>query len=196
MGKLFVLMGKSGTGKDTIFKELQKNKKIPLNTVVPYTTRPIREGETDGVEYFFVTNEEYMEFQKEGKVIEAREYHTVHGIWRYFTVNDKQINLEKYNYIMINTIDGFSQIRNYFGRSIVVPIYIQVEDGVRLNRALQREREQKEPKYAELCRRFLADAEDFSAEKLHEAEIKEHYENIEVSSCSNKIIEDIERMIE
>jgi len=49
MGKIFYLMGKSSSGKDTIFKELQGE----VATIVPYTTRPIREGERDGVEYHF-----------------------------------------------------------------------------------------------------------------------------------------------
>ena len=57
MNKLFVLMGKSSTGKDTIFKEVLKNKEVELKTIVPYTTRPIREGEKDGVEYYFVSSE-------------------------------------------------------------------------------------------------------------------------------------------
>ena len=52
MGRIFYIMGKSATGKDTVFKELLK-RRPELTTVVPYTTRPIREGETDGVEYFF-----------------------------------------------------------------------------------------------------------------------------------------------
>lgn len=191
MGKLFILMGKSATGKDTIFKELVKNKHFPLNIVIPYTTRPIREGEKNGVEYFFVSNEEYHRFEKEKKIIESREYNTVHGIWRYFTVYDQQINLDKKNYIMINTLEGYRQIRDYFGGNAVVPIYIQVEDGLRLTRALQREREQKEPKYAELCRRFLADAEDFSQEKLRNAGIETYYENIEISYCIKEILEAI-----
>ena len=53
------------------------------------------------------------------------------------------------------------KMQNYFGKENVIPIYIQVDDGVRLERALERERTQKEPKYAELCRRFLADEKDF-----------------------------------
>ena len=191
MGKFFVLMGKSATGKDTIFKELVKNQHFPLNIVIPYTTRPIREGEKNGVEYFFVSNEQYYRFQKEKKIIESREYNTIHGIWRYFTLYDQQINLDKKNYIMINTLEGYKQIRDFFGASAVVPIYIQVEDGLRLTRALQREREQKEPKYAELCRRFLADAEDFSKEKLGNAGIEKYYENIDISHCMKEILEDI-----
>ena len=53
MGKIFYVMGKSASGKDTIYKQLHA--RMPeLKTVRMYTTRPIRDGETDGVEYFFV----------------------------------------------------------------------------------------------------------------------------------------------
>ena len=53
MGKIVYLMGKSSSGKDTIFKELMKEGTMDLRTIVPYTTRPIRAGEENGVEYFF-----------------------------------------------------------------------------------------------------------------------------------------------
>lgn len=51
MGKIFYLMGKSSSGKDTIFKELKKRMTF-LHTVTIYTTRPMRERERDGEEYF------------------------------------------------------------------------------------------------------------------------------------------------
>ena len=54
MGKIFYLMGKSSSGKDTMFKKLIEDKTLGLKTIVGYTTRPMREGECDGVEYFFV----------------------------------------------------------------------------------------------------------------------------------------------
>ena len=73
----------------------------------------------------------------------------------------------------------------------MLPIYIEVEDGLRLERALKREREQKEPKYAELCRRFLADSKDFSEENLKKAGIVKRFENIELDKCLNKILEEI-----
>ncbi len=52
MGKIICLMGKSSTGKDTIFKSLLSDKDLGLKKIVPYTTRPIRAGERNGVEYF------------------------------------------------------------------------------------------------------------------------------------------------
>ncbi|HEX3023420.1 MAG TPA: guanylate kinase [Lachnospiraceae bacterium] len=191
MGKIYVVIGKSSTGKDTIFKILRDREDLHLKTVVGYTTRPIREGERDGVEYYFVTGEQLEEYRKQDKIIEHRSYDTVHGLWNYFTVNDGQINLATSDYLFINTLEAYLQIRKYYGEAFVVPIYIEVEDGERLERALQREKKQREPKYAELCRRFLADSIDFSEGKLSEAKIEKRYRNENLENCVLEIVEAI-----
>lgn len=186
MGKIFYLMGKSASGKDTIYKKVKEQ--LPeLKTIVIYTTRPIREGEQDGVEYFFVDDKRLEELQQAGKVIELREYNTVHGIWKYFTADDGQFDREDH-LIAIGTLESYQKMREYFGEGKLVPIYIEVEDGLRLERALSRERKQSEPKYEELCRRFLADAADFSADKLNEAGITQKYFNIDMDKCINEIV--------
>lgn len=186
MGKICYIMGKSASGKDSIFKELRR--RLPeYRDIVLYTTRPIRAGETDGVEYHFVDEERLRELQKAGKVIEQRAYETVHGIWRYFTADDGQIDLRQYNYLVIGTLESYAAMREYFGAEAMVPIYVQVDDGERLMRALERERAQKEPKYAELCRRFLADAEDFSEENLKKAGIIKKFENNDFQECLDEI---------
>ena len=76
MGKIFLLMGKSSSGKDTIYRELMRKKDIGLKKVVSYTTRPMREGETDGVQYLFKNEEEYRKLKDDKKIIEERTYHT------------------------------------------------------------------------------------------------------------------------
>ena len=186
MSKIFYLMGKSASGKDTIYKKIRE--RMPeLKTIVIYTTRPIREGEAEGVEYHFVDEDKLQQFQKEDKVIELREYHTVHGIWKYFTVNDGQFDADE-NYIAIGTLESYKGLRDYLGKEKLVPIYIEVEDGIRLERALARERAQREPKYEELCRRFLADAEDFSTDKLEKMGITRRFFNTDVEKCVDEIV--------
>lgn len=196
MGKIFVVIGKSATGKDTIYKRLLDEVSLKLKTVVTYTTRPIRSLEQNGREYFFVDNKKREQLLAEGKVIEHRSYQTVHGIWHYFTVNDGQIDLSSSDYLMILTLEGFEQIRNYFGTDVVIPIYIEVEDGIRLQRALKREQEQAEPKYVELCRRFLADDVDFSDDNILSLGIHKRYQNTDIESCVKKISEDMKLLIE
>ena len=83
MSKLFCIMGKSASGKDTIFKRLVQDRELDLKTVVSYTTRPMREGEQEGVEYHFVSPRMLSAFRDKGQVIECRDYHTVHGLWSY-----------------------------------------------------------------------------------------------------------------
>lgn len=92
MSKLFCIMGKSASGKDTIFKRLVQDEVLNLKTVVSYTTRPMREGEQEGVEYHFVSPQTLETLRNEGRVIECRDYHTVHGLWNYFMVDDGQID--------------------------------------------------------------------------------------------------------
>lgn len=191
MAKIFIIIGKSATGKDTIYKHLLEIDELKLKEVVMYTTRPIRTNETEGVEYHFVEEAKLWEFKKENKVIEHRAYNTVYGKWHYFTVNDGQIELQRYNYLMIGTLEAFQQIRKYYGEDKVVPIYLEVEDGTRILRAFHREQKQLQPKYAEMCRRYLADEEDFSDEKILELGITKRYKNDEVKLCLEEIKADI-----
>ena len=188
MGNIFCLMGKSSCGKDTLYKRLLAEDTLPLKTLISYTTRPIRDGETNGVEYYFLTEAQLQDLESRGKIIELRAYHTVHGIWKYFTVDDEQVDLEKQDYLMIGTLESYLKIREYYGKEWVIPIYIEVEDGERLARALERERAQASPKYEELCRRFLADAVDFSEEKLKEAQIKRRFVNVSLEQTEREII--------
>ncbi len=191
MARIFIVMGKSATGKDTIYKKLLEREELELKTAVMYTTRPKRHSEVNGVEYHFVEEATLLELKRQNKIIEHRSYETVHGTWHYFTVNDGQIDLEKADYLMIGTLETYVQIREYFGKDKVIPIYIEVEDGARLLRALKREQKQDQPKYAEMCRRYLADEEDFSEENLQKCGVEKRYSNIDIHQCLQEIEQDI-----
>ena len=195
MGRIFCLMGKSSSGKDTIFKEIKDDKDLNLRPIISYTTRPKRVNETDGVEYFFINTDELKNFEKENKVIEQRVYHTVHGDWYYCTINDNQIDLDKNNYLLITTLEAYKSLRDYFGEEKVYPLYINVEDGIRLERAMNREKTQANPNYDELCRRFLADNKDFSDDNLSSLNINKFYTNEDLEECVNNIKEDILSLI-
>lgn len=195
MGKIFYIMGKSASGKDSIFKKL-KNRMPELRDIVLYTTRPIRENETEGVEYHFVNEEFLRGMQEKKRVIELRSYDTKCGIWKYFTADDGQIDLEEFYYLAIGTLESYAAMRVYFGLENVVPIYVEVEDGLRLFRAVERERRQKDPKYAEMCRRFLADSEDFSEENLEMSGIKKRFQNVDFEDCTEKICQYIKEICE
>ena len=164
MGKIFCVMGKSASGKDTIYSRLLENEKLSLKRIVPYTTRPMRDGEEDGKTYHFCDEAKVQKLDEMGKIIELREYNTVYGIWN-------------------------TKVVKYFGQDKVLPIYIEVEDGERLIRAIDREKQQKEPKYEEMCRRFLADASDFSEENLKKAGVSRRFENRELVNTIQEIEE-------
>lgn len=184
-------MGKSATGKDTIYRKLMADKSLGLLPMVAATTRPMRVGEVNGRDYWFYTEEEFetLKATHPEKIIECREYSTVHGIWRYFTpAYDMDTDTKKYLYI--GTLEAYTGLVRYYGEERVKPIYIYVrDDGERLLRALKREMRQEEPKYAELCRRYLGDEEDFSRENIDRAGIKAEnmFENDDIRQTTERI---------
>ena len=187
MSKIFYLMGKSSSGKDTIYKKVLEE--LPyLKKIISYTTRPIRQGEVDGEEYYFVNEETLAKLEREDRVIEQRSYNTVHGIWKYFTANDGQIDLKKHDYIVIGTLASYMDMCRYLGEDKLVPVYIQIADGIRLERALKRENAQENPRYEEMCRRFIADNEDFSEVNLEKAKITKRFDNENLQECLEEVI--------
>ena len=189
MGKLFYLTGKSCAGKDSIYNVLIKDEELGLRPVIRYTTRPIRDGEIDGVTYHFVDMDGYRSYKESGKIIEEQVYHTVFGDWYYFTVDDGMIDLDKDSYLAIGVLTSYEGTRDYFGKDKVLPIYIELDDGERLQRALNRERLPENGKYAEMCRRFLADAEDFREERIEQLGIpkESRFENDDLDACAGRI---------
>ena len=193
MGRLFILMGKSATGKDTVLRELLTRPELGLREIVGYTTRPLREKERDGVDYHFVSEGQLEQYRQVGRVLECRKYDTVYGPWYYFHVDDGQFSLEEGNKIMTTTLEGYEKIRDYFGSEQIVPLYLEISDRTRLHRALEREDKQSSPKYAELCRRFLADNEDFSEEELARLGIAKRYSNENLTECLEELARQIRK---
>ena len=88
---------------------------------------------------------------------------------------------------MISTLEGYEKIRDYYGKDKVVPVYIAVDDFLRMERSLAREKEQPSPCVAEVCRRFLADEKDFAEEKLEALEITDWIDNTDLSVALEQI---------
>lgn len=182
MGKIFYIMGKSSSGKDSIYRELTSDLSLNLRRVTLYTTRPIREGETNGVEYHFVSEEDIYKLN----LIEMRTYDTIQGKWCYATADDGNIN-DIDDYIIIGTLESYSNFLKYYGKERIVPIYIEVDSYTRLTRALNREKQQDKPDYEELCRRYLADEKDFAKENLEKLQIDTKFENGDFKKCVSEI---------
>lgn len=192
--KIFYIMGKSGSGKDTMFKYLTdklckdyitvREGINPLRPIIMNTTRPMRDGEINGQNYNFVSEETMHDDSAHNKIIECRKYDTVKGEWYYYTSKDS-IDLEKYSYIGLGTPVSFNQLGKVYGNSLV-PIMLSVEDNERFLRLVEREKEFTKPDYLELCRRFVSDESDFSVEKVRSlvpCDIMVSFENVDQNGC-------------
>lgn len=168
MGKIYVVLGKSASGKDTIYRLLRK-RHPEIEPVVLYTTRPIRDGEIDGSTYHFISNSQMISMNRNGEFIESRTYNVKDNQkWIYATRNDFDPNKD---YITINTIIGFAKLTQTLKNMTIVPIYIYCSDLDRITRAIMREKEEKNPNISEICRRFLSDEKDFDETHLRIAGI-------------------------
>lgn len=184
---IFYIMGKSASGKDSLYKKLL-SADLSLNRVAIYTTRPKRDGESDGIEYYFV-DEKFLDDKKD-KIIEKRVYHTVFGDWFYATIDDGKIEKNK-NYIMIGTLESYNNMKKYYGREMIFPVYIEASDEIRRERAIKRENMQKVPKFDEMERRLKADEIDFSEENIKKAEIEKRYCINDLEECFKEVAADI-----
>lgn len=161
MKKILFFIGPSGSGKDTYFARILNEYQV--EPIILLTTRPMRDGEQDGREYHFVTKERMDLLEQKRALVERRDYNTQHGIWSYAT-GIQQIDLSKNNYLTPNTWEGYSKFLKYYSEEVLVPLYFELDDGVRLERCLAREKKSGNGKYAEMCRRYLADEQDFTKE--------------------------------
>lgn len=135
---LVILIGKSGSGKDSILHELIENEGYSL--IVSTTTRPIRDGEVDGVDYHFVTNEVFDTMIAEDKFLEHRSYETLvggnHEVWRYGTPKTP-LNKDK-DYAIVLDMPSTQDFLNYYGRSNCAVIFVDAPLELREERAKQR----------------------------------------------------------
>ena len=150
--KIIALFGKSGAGKDTIQKWIMKHYPKSFNPIVSCTTRPMRQGETDGQDYFFLSNEEFAQKVLNLSMLEATEFRG----WYYGTSID-QLDINRINIGVFN-IAGIEALLED-SRLDIFPVWIYADDKVRLLRALNRE---EKPDCAEICRRFQTDEKDFA----------------------------------
>lgn len=122
---IFCILGPSGAGKSTIAKEVSK--RLNIEIVVSYTSRPIRPNEVDGVDYHFVDNQHFEDNIDD--FIEMREYQVYDGsIWKY---GFKESSFEEDNdYLVVIETDGYNAFKRRFGELALYPFLIEspVED--------------------------------------------------------------------
>jgi guanylate kinase len=161
MYKIVTLSGKAGAGKDRMMQEVLKvlreeSPEFTINEIVSCTTRPMREGEVNGKNYYFLTHEEFAERLADGTMVEA----TIFNDWCYGSclehMNEDGINIGVYNPEGVAILQSIPDI-------MVYSIFVDAPDKVRLLRQLNRE---ENPDVKEIIRRFGADEADFSPDNL------------------------------
>ena len=139
--KIFAILGYSSVGKDTILKQVLKDID-DVKPIISTTTRPMRKGETEGVEYYFIDDVEF--FRRGTDFVEQRIYHTKvkengvekNATWRY---GIERMELEKDDYLIV-IVDsvGYKELKNYVGNNKIVPIFISAPQEELKARALAR----------------------------------------------------------
>ena len=154
MKKIFLILGKSSAGKDTITTEVIKELELPM--ALSFTTRPLRAGEVQGKEYDFITLEEFEEIKSEGRLAEKTSYVVAGGdIWYYGLTRNE---LEKGDYVIaIVNPDGAKQIKRLYGDRVVT-IEIKADRIDRLKRYIKRGGASC---IGECFRRYIQDNKDF-----------------------------------
>lgn len=183
MGKLFVLCGKSSSGKDTIYSAVREDMPEVLN-VVSTTTRPMRPNETEGVEYYFISTEDFLLMESRKEFIETRKYNTIQDgqptVW-YYGISKQAIDLEKGNHIVIVDLNGLEELKKVFGKNVVT-VYVYVEDKEREERAKKRGGFEQ----AEWDRRLEDDNVQFNKERI-DRDVDYIVHNINLQQSINEV---------
>lgn len=138
MNKLIVLCGGSGTGKDTLAQMIAD--KCNANTLVSATTRPMRTGELEAVNYYFVDDETFDRLEMNDKIVASRKYDTEFGVWRYgLNVDEIDSKLSKSHCVTIVDMGGLEQLKAKYGEQIV-SVYLYLDKDTRAERYVNRDK--------------------------------------------------------
>jgi guanylate kinase len=146
MGKIFCLLGKSAAGKSSIEKILEQ---MGHKRIISSTSRPKREKEVDGMDYYFITEQEFAE----GLLNDEYYENTIYNNWHY-CISKKNLDLYNHDYIVVVEPHGYAMLQEKLGKENVIGIYIYINDKERLLRALMRE---VYPNVDEIVRRYQSD---------------------------------------
>lgn len=193
MNKLFMLLGRSSCGKDTLMKRvIAEGLAYPL---IYHTTRPRREGEVNGVQYFFGDDNDFKKSKKSDSILEYRSYNVHGSVWYYWTEYDIQFRQDK-NLICTGTLDMLKSYRDKIIDYDIIPIMITVNDLLLVERALGREKQMATPNIVEMCRRYISDYEDYSSDKVRESNIQYFISNdSSIEESTNKLFEIVNQYI-
>ena len=153
---MIILIGASSSGKSTIEQEVDK--RGICNKLTSHTTRPMRDNEIEGVDYYFVNENDLLEMEIDDSFIEERQYITRYGCWIYgLSKQEVDNNLDG---IVVLDLEGARELEEYIKiyhpNRNVMKIFIDCSSKIRLLRSLNRD-DCDDSKCAEICRRYLDD---------------------------------------
>ena len=162
--KVFMIIGKSFSGKDTLLNSILwdndfcKNNK--LNRLVRYTTRKQRPNEVEGESYHFISDEEYLINYKDNENVSVTSFNSEFGDLHYITDFSKL--KPDTNYITVGDPESIADYKNILGNRLCV-IYLMPPDWVLFQRFSRRNDNQDYNylKYKEIHRRFIDDMKKF-----------------------------------
>lgn len=173
---MIVILGESASGKTTLLKNFLK-RNPEYHMIVTYTTRPIREGEVDGVDYHFISRKDFEELIKDNFFVEYTEYNG----WFYGTAKSDCRSDKAMTIVTPSGLRAFKQL----GYD-VTSFYLKVDRCTRLIKALYRG-----DNIDETYRRNLSDVGQFDGVErevdyvidnpqfyLNEEQVLEHFQNI------------------
>lgn len=150
--KVIAICGKSAAGKDTVLQTMLSVLGDEVHEIISHTTRPPREGEVSGINYHFITDDEFLHKIWHNEMLETAKYRN----WWYGTaieaLNENKINIGVFNR------KGLDSLKNYKGDLDLFIVYVTASDKMRLLRSLLRE---ENPDVAEIVRRYQADEEEW-----------------------------------
>lgn len=145
---VYCLIGHSASGKSTLEKRLEL---MGFDRIISYTTRSPRKNEKNGVDYHFISTEEFIEMDNQRKFQETAKYRE----W-YYGMSLEGIDYKNKDYIFVATIHGYEELLKSVEEGHVVAIHVKVDERERLRRLVERGDD-----IDEAIRRIYADREDF-----------------------------------
>lgn len=159
---VFILCGRTGVGKTTIYKELLKKPELELTPIVPCTTRPMREDEEEGVDYYFMDKDTFLQKQVNKEFMESTAFTVASGeTWYYGSYIDSYKRKEGDKLVILNA-DSIEEVVEKCKKIKVKTcvIHIHCKESAIYDRLVKRK-----DNYAEVKRRVAADTEAYKKVK-------------------------------
>ena len=169
---MLVLVGPSASGKSAIVKFLMKN--YGLEKFITCTTRPMRVGEVNGVDYYFLTNEEFSTLYEENEFIE-----TVYYNGNYYGTLKKEASENKVVILEPQGLNNFVSALNS-----VYAVFLQTDEAILRDRMIGRG-----DSLLEVSKRLENDRILFSEEQLSKIDFKINTTSLSIEEISSKIFE-------